>query len=112
MLPAPAPTPQVRAPRPPAPPRGPVADTLIRTLRFFYLLWGGMLLGTLAGSNHIRLPGLIWQWTGLARFFFTPLGRGLLLGVALAMSLAALREVWELVDRILVRFMHESEKDH
>jgi hypothetical protein len=86
--------------------------SLIRGLRFFYLLWGGMLLGTLALNNRIRLPELIWHWSWLARFFFTAWGRGLLLGVAAAMSLAALIEVWELVDHFLVRFFHDSERDH
>jgi hypothetical protein len=85
---------------------------LTRGLRFFYLLWGGMLLGTLAVNNRIRLPGLVWRWAGLAEFFYTPVGRGLLLGVAAAMSLAALAEVWELVDRILARFFHDPERDH
>ena len=86
--------------------------TLTRGLRFVYLLWGGLLLGTLALNNRIRLPELIWHWSWMARFFFTAWGRGLLLGVALAMSLAALVEVWELVDHFLVRFFHDSERDH
>jgi hypothetical protein len=87
-------------------------DTLIRGVRFFYLLWGGMLLGTLAFYNRIRLPAFVWEWPNLARFFFTPWGRGLLLGLAIVMSVSALIEVWELVDRLLARFLHESEKDH
>ena len=29
---------------------------LVRGMRFVYLLWGGMLLGTLAANNRIRLP--------------------------------------------------------
>ena len=86
--------------------------TLVRAVRFFYLLWGGMLLGTLAAYNRIRLPACLWQWPRLAGFLYTPLGRGLLLGISLAMSIAALIEVWELVDRLLVRFLHESEKEH
>ena len=85
---------------------------LIKGLRFFYLLWGGMLLGTLELNNRIRLPAVLWHWTWLARFFFTVWGRGLLLGIAAAMSLAALAEVWELVDRILSRFVHDPERDH
>ena len=92
--------------------RNPFLDTLIRGGRFFYLLWGGMLLGTLSAYNRIRLPAFVWAWPKLARFCFTPLGRGLLLGIAVAMSLAALVEVWELVDRILVRFLHEADKGH
>jgi hypothetical protein len=90
----------------------PLLDSLVRSLRFFYLLWGGMLLGTLAAFNRVRLPAFLWTWPRLAKFFFTPLGRGLLLGIGLAMSLAALIEVWELVDRILVRFLHDHEREH
>jgi len=90
----------------------PLLDSLTRSARFFYLLWGGMLLGTLAVFNHVRLPAWVWAWPRVARFFFTPLGRGLLLGIGLAMSIAALAEVWELVDRILVRFLHDHEREH
>ncbi len=43
---------------------------------------------------------------------YTPLGRGLLLGIAVAMCLAALAEVWELADGLLARFFHDSERDH
>jgi len=86
--------------------------TLTRGLRFFYLLWGGMLLGTLAVNNRVRLPEPVWRLPWLARFFFSPWGRGLLLGIAAAMSLAALAEVWELVDRVLARFVHDPERDH
>jgi hypothetical protein len=39
-----------------------------------------------------------------------PTGKGLLLGLGLAMALAALREVWELVDLILMRIMHDEER--
>ena len=90
----------------------PFLDSLGRSLRFFYLLWGGMLLATLAAFNRVRLPAFLWNWPKVARFFFTPLGRGVLLGVGLAMSIAALIEVWELVDRILVRFLHDHEREH
>ena len=93
-------------------PYSPLLDSLGRSLRFFYLLWGGMLLATLAAFNRVRLPAFIWAFPRVARFFFTPLGRGLMLGVGLAMAIAALLEVWELVDRLLVRFLHEHERDH
>ena len=83
---------------------------LIRGVRFFYLLWGGMLVGTLTINNRIRLPDPVWHWPWLAQLFYTVWGRGLLLGIAAAMSLAALVEVWELVDLILARFFHD--KDH
>jgi len=90
----------------------PLLDSITRSVRFFYLLWGGMLLGTLAAYNRVRLPACLWEWSRLAKFFYSPLGRGLLLGVGLAMSIAALIEVWELVDRILVRFLHDHEREH
>ena len=86
-------------------------DSLGRSLRFFYLLWGGMLLATLSAFNRVRLPAFVWGFPRVARFFFTPLGRGLMLGVGLAMAIAALLEVWELVDRLLVRFLHDHERD-
>ena len=86
--------------------------TLLRGLRFFYLLWGSLLLGTLAVNNRIQLPEALWRWTWLARFFYTPLGRGLVLGVAVAMCAAALMDVWELVDQVLTRCFHETEREH
>ena len=85
-------------------------DVLIRALRFFYLLWGGMLLSTLAFYGRLRLPSLFWQWPDLCRAVMGPWGRALALGAGLVMCLAALLEVWELVDRLLVRFMGESER--
>lgn len=86
--------------------------TLLRGLRFFYLLWGAMLLGTLAVNNRMQLPEFLWRWSKLARFFYSPWGRGLVLGVAVAMCLAALMDVWELVDRVLTRFFHDPEREH
>lgn len=84
-------------------------DILHRALRFFYLLWGGMLLSTLAFYGRLKLPAFFWQWPGACRALMGPWGRALALGVGLVMCLAALLEVWELVDRLLVRFMGESE---
>ena len=46
----------------------------------------------------------------LAYNLMGPVGRGLLLGVGLAMALAAMKEVWELVDMLLLRFLFEREK--
>ncbi len=86
--------------------------TFIRGLRFFYLLWGALLLGTLTVNNRLRLPDLLWHWAPAARLFYSRLGRGLLLGIAAAMCLAALAEIWELVDRLLARFFHDTEGDH
>jgi hypothetical protein len=86
--------------------------TLVRGARFFYLLWGAMLLGSLAVNNRVRLPEPLWRWAWLPGFLHSPIGRGLLLGVAAAMCLAALAEVWELADRLLSRFFHDSEGEH
>ena len=84
-------------------------DVLVRTLRFFYLLWGGMLLSTLASYGRLKLPPAFWHWPDLCRALMGPWGRALALGLGLVMCLAALLEVWELVDRLLVRFMGEAE---
>ena len=84
-------------------------DSLLRGLRFCYLMWGGMLLGSLSLYSRYRLPDLFWRWPELARFLLGPWIRGLMLGLGLAMAIGALLEVWELVDRLLVRFLHESD---
>jgi len=84
-------------------------DVLTRAARFLYLLWGGMLLGTLALFNRVRLPDVLWNWPEAARFFTGPWGRGLFLGLALAMLLGALLEAWELVDHLLVRVLHRHD---
>ena len=84
-------------------------ETLIRSLRFFYLLWGSILLGTLAINNHVQLPKFMGRWVGLCRLLFMSWGRGLLLGIAVAMSLAAMMEVWELIGRILASFCRDKE---
>ena len=86
-------------------------DVLLRTVRFFYLLWGGMLLVSMAATNRVRPPAFLWQWPKVAYFLSSPWGRGLLLGIAVVMAVAALLEIWELVDRLLVRFLHEHERD-
>lgn len=87
-------------------------SVLTRALRFFYLLWGGMLLTSLAAYNRLRPPAYLWKWPDLARFFLTPWGRGLCLGIGLAMAIGALQEVWYLVDMLLVHFLPESEREH
>lgn len=87
-------------------------DVLVRTLRFFYLLWGGMLLTSMAATNRVRPPSFLWEWPRIAYFLTSPWGRGLLLGIAVVMAVAALLEIWELVDRLLVRFLHEHEREH
>ncbi len=87
-------------------------DVLLRGARFLYLLWGGMLLATLAFNGKLRLPEVVFQWPDLVRFLTRPWGKGLMLGLALAMALAALMEMWELVDRLLVRFMNDHDRSH
>ena len=87
-------------------------DVLTRSARFLYLLWGGMLLGTLALFSRVHLPDFVWNWPGIARFLTGPWGLGILLGLALAMLLGALQEAWELVDRLLVRVLHRHDVEH
>ena len=94
----------------PKPPRSFAWDLLFRSLRFLYLLWGGMLLGSLAAYGRMRLPSGLWQWPQICRFLLGPWGRGLALGLGLVMAMAALQEIWELVDRLLGRFF--TEHDH
>ena len=93
----------------PVRPRPFLWDCLLRGLRFCYLMWGGMLLGSLALYSRYRLPEFLWNWPEVARFLMGPWGRGVLLGFGLAMALGALLEIWELVDRLLARFLHESD---
>ena len=81
-------------------------------MRFFYLLWGGMLLVSMAATNRVRPPEFLWHWPRIAQFLTTPWGRGVLLGIAVVMAIAALLEIWELVDLLLVRFLHEHESEH
>lgn len=83
-------------------------DLLARLARFLYLLWGGMLLGTLAFFDRVRLPDFLWNWPDLARSVTGPWGRGVFLGLALTMLLGALQEAWELVDLLLIRFTHHD----
>lgn len=83
----------------------------IRTLRFFYLLWGGMLLISNAWAPILRAPDFIWEYPKIQHFLNQNEGRAILFGLGLTMALAALFEVWELIDRILVRFLHEQEKE-
>ena len=85
-------------------------DLLIRAVRFFYLLWGGMLLATLAFYGRLRVPTACWRWPMACHLATGPWGRAAALGVGLVMCLAALAEVWELVDRLLVRVM--GDQDH
>jgi hypothetical protein len=71
-----------------------------------------MLLGTLAFFDRVRLPDFVWNWPIAARFITGTWSRGVLLGLAFAMLLGALMEAWELVDHLLVRFMHRHDVEH
>ncbi len=92
-------------------PRSFLLDTLIRGVRFFYLLWGGMLLTTLSLYDRLKLPTFFWTWPRAARFLTSSWGRGIALGLGLVMAIAALVEVWHLVDRLLVMATRDSEHD-
>ena len=96
---------------PARPPRSFALELALRGLRFFYLMWGGMLLGTLAFYGRLRAPGFLWRWPDLAQGLTGPWGRGLAIGVAVTMLIAALVEIWELVDRMLTRFMHDHDRE-
>jgi len=91
--------------------RTPVRLFLWRAARFLYLLWGGMILMRLALTGQMRFPAWLWDWPSIASKLTGPVGRGLLLGLGLAMALAALREIWELVDLVLLRFLHDRERE-
>jgi transketolase len=62
-----------------------------------------MLLMRHVAAAWPRLPAWAWARPGVAAWMAGPMGRGLLLGAGLAMALAALGEVWELVDLALLR---------
>jgi len=81
----------------------PVAVLLWRAGRFLYLLWGGMLLMRRMSMGSPSVPHWVWDWSGFAAWLVGPFGGGLLFGVGLAMAVAALGEVWELVDLLLLR---------
>jgi len=91
--------------------RVPFKLLLWRSLRFLYLLWGGMLLMRLAFMGQMRFPAWIWDWPVFASKLTSPIGRGILLGLGLAMALAALKEIWELVDIVLLRILHDRERE-
>jgi hypothetical protein len=92
------------------PARIPVWLLFWRATRFMYLLWGGMLLIRLAYIGQMRLPTWAWSWPKITSKLASPAGRGLLLGLGLVLALAALREMWELVDAVLQRIMNDRER--
>ena len=89
---------------------GPVLDLLARSARFLYLLWGGMFLLSMSLYGRLRLPGILWRWPELVRFLLGPWGRGIALGLGLVMATSALVEIWELVDRLLGRFLEHEDR--
>ncbi len=84
---------------------------LIRTVRFAYLLWGGMLLSSLVLTHRLRVPDPLLVWPWVVRIAATPWFQGGVLGLGLVMAVASLLEVWELVDALLVHFLHDHEHD-
>jgi hypothetical protein len=70
-----------------------------------------MLLSSLVLANRLRVPEGLWSWPWAANALLSPWGRGVLLGLGLVMATAALIEIWELVDLLLVRFLHDHEHD-
>ncbi|HTL98965.1 MAG TPA: hypothetical protein VL181_09210 [Holophagaceae bacterium] len=88
----------------------PILDLLGRSARFLYLLWGGMFLLSMSLYGRLRLPGLLWRCPGLTRFLLGPWGKGLALGLGLVMATAALVEIWELVDRLLGKFLEHEDR--
>ncbi|MCL1908573.1 MAG: hypothetical protein FWG12_04300 [Holophagaceae bacterium] len=69
-----------------------------------------MLLMRLASTGQVRFPFWIWEWPKIASKLTSPVGRGFMLGLGLVMALAALKEIWELVDIILIKFLHDRER--
>ncbi len=94
----------------PPKPLHPLVDLIVRSLRFIYLLWGGMFLLSMSLYGRLRLPGFLWHWPEAARWLLGPWGRGLALGLGLVMATAALVEIWELVDRLLGRFFEHEDR--
>ena len=84
-------------------------DFLVRSLRFCYLLWGGVFL-VFSHLGRARLPAVFWKWPALGLFLSGPWGRGLLLGLGAAMSVAAFLELWELLGRLFDLFGREQDR--
>ena len=63
-----------------------------------------------ASAGQMRFPAWLWEWPKFAAWLSSPIGRGILLGLGLVMALAALKEIWELVDLVLMKFLHDRER--
>jgi hypothetical protein len=61
--------------------------------------------------GQMRFPAWIWDWPKVASKLTNPIGKGLLFGLGLAMALAALKEIWELVDLVLLKVLHDGERE-
>jgi len=85
-------------------------SALFRALRFLYLLWGGLILFSVAAQESLRFPEFLWHFPWAIHALAHPLGRGLLVGLSLTLGLAALIEIWELVDNLLVRFLNDTDR--
>lgn len=84
---------------------------IIRSLRFLYLLWGSILIGTIIINNRVQLPKFTGRWGLIIQFLFTPpWGQGFLTGITIAMSIAAVVEMWELVGKLLINFSQSQKK--
>jgi hypothetical protein len=70
-----------------------------------------MILMRLASMGQMRFPAWIWDWPGFASKLTSPVGKGLLFGVGLAMALAALKEIWELVDILLLKLLRDGRRE-
>jgi len=64
----------------------------------------------LASMGQMRFPAWIWDWPKFASKLTSPIGKGLLFGLGLVMALAALKEIWELVDLVLLKVLREGER--
>jgi hypothetical protein len=70
-----------------------------------------MLLMRNTSFGRLQFPVWVWERPGLAIWLAGPFGKGLLFGVGLAMAIAAMKEVWELVDLVLLRMAISREGD-
>lgn len=61
-------------------------------------------------SLEARFPHWIWEYPRVASKMTGNIGRGFLVGLGLVMALAALKEIWELVDIILLKYLNDRER--
>lgn len=68
-----------------------------------------MLLVSLIITHRLKVPDFIWDWPAAVGFLSTLLGKALIFGVGITMTVAALFEAWELVDHLLIQLLHEQD---